>query len=98
MRIKDVSVKASPDYHINEMDVFSTECKMIQSLNDLQKFREKDNYTLIYDGNDLTQLFYESKMAGYEPQLRFTVVLYPVCISNFTLRRRALDTGLKPKI
>ena len=34
--------------------------------------REKDNYTLIYDGIDLTQLFYENKMAGYEPQVRFT--------------------------
>ena len=68
---QDVSVKASPDYHINEKDE-PTECKMIQSLNDLKKFREKDEYTLIYDGNDLTQLFYESKMAGYEPQVRFT--------------------------
>ena len=45
---------------------------MIQSSNDLKKFREKDHYTLIYDGNDLTQLFYESKTAGYEPQVRFT--------------------------
>ena len=41
---QDVSVKASPDYHINENDE-PTECKMIQSLNDLKKFREKDNYT-----------------------------------------------------
>ena len=68
---QDVSVKASPDYHINENGE-PTECKIIQSLNDLKKFREKDNYTLIYDGNDLTQLFYERKMAGYEPQVRFT--------------------------
>ena len=68
---QDVSVKASPDYHINERDA-PTECKMIQSLSDIKKFREKDDYTLIYDGNDLTQLFYESKMAGYEPQVRFT--------------------------
>ena len=68
---QDVSVKASPDYHINGKDE-PTECKMIQSLNDLKKFREKDEYTLIYDGNDLTHLFYESKMAGYEPQVRFT--------------------------
>ena len=51
---QDVSVKASPDYHINEKDE-PTECKMIQSLADLKKFREKDSCTLIYDGNDLKQ-------------------------------------------
>ena len=85
---QDVSVKASPDYHINEKDE-PTECKMIQSLNDLKNFREKDNYTLIYDGNDLTQLFYESKMAGYEPQVRFTGCIVSDYISHFTLRRRA---------
>ena len=42
---QDVAVKASPDYHINEKEE-PTECKMIQSLNDLKKFREKDEYTL----------------------------------------------------
>ena len=68
---QDVSVKASPDYHINKQDE-PTECKMIQSLNNLKKFREKDSYTTIYDGSDLKKLFYESKMAGYEPQVRFT--------------------------
>ena len=50
---QDVLVKASPDYHINENDE-PAERKMIQSLNDLKNFREKDEYTLIYDGNDLT--------------------------------------------
>ena len=55
-----VSVKASPDYHINENDE-PTECKMIQSLTDLKKFREKDNYTLIYDGNDLTSCFMKAR-------------------------------------
>ena len=41
---QDVSVKASPDYHINEKDE-PTECKMIQSLNDLKKIqRERQLY------------------------------------------------------
>ena len=40
---QDVAVKASPDCHINEKDE-PTECKMIQSLNDLKKFRRKDEY------------------------------------------------------
>ena len=39
---QDVAVKAFPDYHINETDE-PTECEMIQSLNDLKKFREKTN-------------------------------------------------------
>ena len=43
---------------------------MIQSLNDIQKFNEhaeyanatgEAEYTLIYDGHDLAELFYESK-------------------------------------
>ena len=74
---QDVAVKASPDYHINEKDE-PTECKMIQTSNDLKKFREKHEciyiyiHILIYGGIDLTHLFYESKMAGYEPQVRFT--------------------------
>ena len=68
---QDVTVKASPDYHINDKDG-PTECKMIYSLSDLKKFREKAEYNLIYNGNDLTELFYQSKMAGYEPQVKFS--------------------------
>ena len=80
---------------------------MIQSLNDLKKFREKDGYanasseaeyTLIYDGNDLTQLFYESKMAGYEPQGRLTGCIVSDLYFKFYIKRRPYDTGLKPKI
>ena len=85
---QDVSVKASPDYHINEKDE-PTECKVIQSLNDLKKFREKDEYTLIYDGNDLTHLFYESKMAGYEPQVRCTGCIVSDLYFKFYIKRRA---------
>ena len=57
------------------------ECKMISSLDDIRKHTEEDQYakandeamyTLLYDGNDLTKLFYESKQAGYEPQVKFS--------------------------
>ena len=91
---QDVSVKASPDYHINEKDE-PTECKMIQSLNDLKKFREKDNYTLIYDGNDLTQLFYESKMAGYEPQVRFTGCIVSDLFFKFYIKKKSIRYRIK---
>ena len=91
---QDVSVKASPDYHINEIDE-PTECKMIQSLNDLKKFREKDEYTLIYDGNDLTQLFYESKMAGYEPQVRFTGCIVSDLYFKFYIKKTSIRYRIK---
>ena len=91
---QDVSVKASPDYHINENDE-PTECKMIQSLNDLKKFREKDNYTLIYDGNDLTQLFYESKLAGYEPQVRFTGCIISGLYFKFYIKKKSIRYRIK---
>ena len=91
---QDVSVKASPDYHINENDE-PTECKMIQSLNDLKNFREKDNYTLIYDGNDLTQLFYESKMAGYEPQVRFTGCIVSDLYFKFYIKKKSIRYRIK---
>ena len=93
---QDVSVKASPDYHINEKDE-PTECKMIQSLNDLKKFREKDEYTLIYDGNDLTHLFYESKMAGYEPQVRFTGCIVSDLYFKFYIKKKSIRYRIKPQ-
>ena len=37
---QDVSVKASPDYHISKK-IEPTECKMIQSINDFTKFRTR---------------------------------------------------------
>ena len=91
---QDVSVKASPDYHINENDE-PTECKMIQSLNDLKEFREKDNYMLIYGGNDLTQLFYESKMAGYEPYVRFTGCIISDLYFKFDITKKSIQYRIK---
>ena len=67
----DIFVKASPDYHLNEKSN-PVECKMITSLDDIKKHTDEDQYTLIYDGNDLTKLFYESKQAEYEPQVKFS--------------------------
>ena len=103
----DISVKASPDYRLNDKDE-PVQCKMIQSINDIKKFNgeaeranakgEAENanakreaeytnakgeseyanakgeteYTLIYDGHDLAELFYESKKAGYELQVKFS--------------------------
>ena len=75
---QDVSVKASPDYLTNEND----EYEMIQSLTDIKKFRDKDVYTSIRDGNDLAHLFYKSKMASYEPRVRFSVCV----VSNWHVK------------
>ena len=37
------------------------------------KFTEKDQYTMIYDRNDLSKLYYQSKRAGYNQHLQFCV-------------------------
>ena len=67
----NISVKASSDYHINEKEE-PVECKMITSLDDIWKYTEHSEYTLVYNGYDLSHLFYLSKQAGYEPQVKFS--------------------------
>ena len=70
-REHSINVKASSDYHINERDE-PVECRMIDSINDLNKHTEKDEYTMIYSRNNLAELYYQSKQAGYEPYIKFT--------------------------
>ena len=88
---QDVTVKASPDYHINEKDE-STECKMIYSLSDLKKFRDKDEYNSMYNGNDLTELFYQSKMAGYEPQVKFSGCIISDLYFKFYIKKKSIKS------
>ena len=77
----DISVKASSDYHLNEKEE-PVECKMITSLNDIRKYTEHSEYTLVYNGYDLSHLFYLSKQAGYEPQDRFSAR----CVSELNFK------------
>ena len=91
---QDVTVKASPDYHINDKDG-PTECKMIYSLSDLKKFREKAEYNLIYNGNDLTELFYQSKMAGYEPQVKFSGCIISELYFKFYIKKKSIKYRVK---
>ena len=77
----DISVKASSDYHLNEKEE-PMECKMITSLDDIRKFTEHSEYTLVCNGNDLSHLFYLSKQAGYEPQVRFSAG----CVSELSFK------------
>ena len=76
-------------------------CKMIQSLNDIKKFNGEGEYanaaeyTLIYDGHDLAELFYESKKAGYEPQVKFSAGI--VSELNFKFRIKKIVIKYKVK-
>ena len=70
-REHDINVKASSDYHINERDT-PVECRMINSIDDINKHTEHDEYTMIYRRNNLAELYYQSKQAGYEPYIKFT--------------------------
>ena len=76
-----ISVKASSDYHLNEKEE-PVECKMITSLDDIRKYTEHSEYTLVYNGYDLSHLFYLSKQAGYEPQVRFSAG----CVSELNFK------------
>ena len=98
----DISVKASPDYHLNEKDE-PVQCKMIQSLNDIKKHNEQAEYAnakgeaeyaLIYDRYDLAKLCYESKQAGFEPQVKFSAGI----VSELTFKFRINKNVIKYKV
>ena len=99
----DISVKASPDYHLNEKDE-PVQCKMIQSLNDIKKYSEQAEYanakgeaeyTLIYDGHDLAELFYEGKKAGYEPQVKFSAGIVSELNFKFRIKKNVIKYKVK---
>ena len=90
----DIFVKASPDYPLNEKST-PVECKMITSLDDIRKHTEEEQYTLIYDGNDLTKLFYESKQAGYEPQVKFSGCIVSELNFRFYINNRLIKYKVK---
>ena len=110
---QNISVKASPDYHLNEKDE-PVQCKMIQSLNDIKTFNgdargeaEDANakgeaeyanaaeHTLIYDGHDLAELFYESKNAGYEPQVKFSAGIVSELNFKFRIKKNVIKYKVK---
>ena len=86
-------MKASSDYHLNEKEE-PVECKMITSLDDIRKYTEHSEYTLVYNGYDLSHLFYLSKQAGYEPQVRFSAGL----ISELNFKLKIKDKLIKYKV
>ena len=90
----DIFVKASPDYHLNEKSTL-VECKMITCLDDIRKHTEEEQYTLIYDGNDLTKLFHQSKQAGYEPQVKFSGCIVSELNFRFYINKRLIKYKVK---
>ena len=90
----DIFVKASSDYHLNEKST-PVECKMITSLNDIMKYTEEEDYALIYDGNDLSKLFYESKQAGYEPQVKFNACIVSELNFRFYINKKLIKYKVK---
>ena len=88
----DISVKASSDYHLNEK-AEPVECKMITSLDDIRKYTEHSEYTLVYNGYDLSHLFYLSKQAGYEPQVRFSAG----CVSELNFKFKIKINNKSPQ-
>ena len=67
---EDFKLKISSNYYISDREE-PPECHMIETANDLLKYTEKPEYTLVHKDNDLVKLFHELKMAGYEPFIKY---------------------------
>ena len=89
----NISVKASSDYHLDEKEE-PVECKMITCLDDIRKYTEHSEYTLVYNGYHLSHLFYLSKQAGYEPQVKFSAG----CVSELNFKFKLKDKLIKYKV
>ena len=68
--LEDFKLKISSNYYISDREE-PPECHMIETANDLLKYTEKLEYTLVHKDNDLVKLFHELKMAGYEPFIKY---------------------------
>ena len=67
---EDFKLKISSNCYISDREE-PRECHMIETANDLLKYTEKPEYTLVHKDNDLVKLFHELKMAGYEPFIKY---------------------------
>ena len=67
---EDFKLKISSNYYISDREE-PPECHMIETANDLLKYTEKAEYTLVHKDNDLVKLFHELKIAGYEPFIKY---------------------------
>ena len=65
------TVKASTDFHIGK-DIEAPVCKVIDSIDDLLRLTETEDYKIIHSRNDLASLFNDFVNAGYEPFIRWT--------------------------
>ena len=52
-------------------------------------------YTLIYDGYDLAEIFYESKKAGYEPQVKFSAGIVSELSFKFRIKKNVIKYKVK---
>ena len=68
---------------------------MITSLNDIKKYTEHDQYTLIYNGHDLSQLFYESRSEGCDPQIKFSGCIVSQLSFRFNINKRPITYTIK---
>ena len=91
-----LDIKASTDFYINTREE-PIECRMIESVNDFLKYTEKDEYTMIYNGNDLSKLYYQSKQAGYNPHLKFCAGIISELNFRFKLKKQKREIKYKVK-
>ena len=69
---------------------------MIDGVNDFLKYTENNEYTMIYNGNDFSKLYFESKQAGYNPCIKFTAGI--VSELNFRFRFKKEKKEIKYKV
>ena len=67
---KQFAVRVSDNYYINDGEE-PKECKTIDTIHDLLKLRNKDDYILIHRDHDLPKLLQDFKQSGYEPSVKY---------------------------
>lgn len=95
-KINKLNVNASSDFHINTREE-PIECKMIKSPDDLLKYTDKDEYTLISSENNLCTLYYQSRQAGYNPQVKFSAGIISELNFKFKLKKEKREIKYKVK-
>ena len=92
----NLDIIVSTDFFINTR-AEPIECRMIESVNNFLKYTEKDEYTMIYNGNDLSKLYYQSKQAGYNPHLKFCADIISELNFRFKLKKQKREIKYKVK-
>ena len=85
--IDSLKFKASSNFYINDMDEPPT-YKCFSHIDELLQLTEEDRYHLIHVDNNLTEVLYQLKYAGYEPFIKYQANKISQLRVMFSYRRK----------